>query len=102
LVEIAKERNIDYRPSAEALHALRDYCDRKGLENPLGGSGGPVVNNLVPPIYNPSEALSLPPSAHLPGAGELPNIPHVAPDSHYVPPPVTPGYGQGAYPGMIY
>jgi hypothetical protein len=35
LVEIAQERNIDYKPSNEALVALRDYCDRKGIENPL-------------------------------------------------------------------
>ncbi len=36
LVEIAKERNIDYKPSPEAIHQLNDYCDRKGLTNPLG------------------------------------------------------------------
>ena len=35
LVEIAQERNIDYKPSNEALVALRDYCDRKGIENPM-------------------------------------------------------------------
>jgi hypothetical protein len=35
LVEIAQERNIDYKPSNEALVALRDYCERKGIENPL-------------------------------------------------------------------
>ena len=35
LVEIAQERNFDYKPSNEALVALRDYCDRKGIENPL-------------------------------------------------------------------
>ena len=35
LVEIAQERNIDYKPSNEALEALRDYCDRKGIENPM-------------------------------------------------------------------
>jgi len=37
LIDIARERNIDYKPSAESLAALRDYCDRKGMENPLGG-----------------------------------------------------------------
>lgn len=35
LVEIAQERNIDYKPSAEAYMELNLYCDRKGLENPL-------------------------------------------------------------------
>lgn len=35
LVEIALERNIDYKPSSEAYMELNLYCDRKGLENPL-------------------------------------------------------------------
>jgi hypothetical protein len=56
LIEIAKERNIDYKPSSEALASLKDYCDRKGLENPLSGATGKhvVVDNLIPPPYNPS------------------------------------------------
>ena len=37
LIEIAKERNIDYKPSAEASIQFRDYIDRKGLINPLSG-----------------------------------------------------------------
>ena len=36
LVGIAKERNIDYKPSGEAMIALSSYCDRKGISNPLG------------------------------------------------------------------
>lgn len=35
LVEIAKDRNIDYKPSAEAYSELVSYCDRKGIPNPL-------------------------------------------------------------------
>ena len=35
LIEISQEKNIDYKPSNEAQVALRDYCDRKGIENPL-------------------------------------------------------------------
>ena len=35
LIEISQDKNIDYKPSNEALVALRDYCDRKGIENPL-------------------------------------------------------------------
>jgi vacuolar protein sorting-associated protein IST1 len=55
LVEIAQERNIDYKPSSEAMASLRDYCDRKGLENPLGSCGKkPIADNLIPPPYNPS------------------------------------------------
>lgn len=36
LVELAKERNIDYKPSAESMSYLNDYVDRKGIPNPLG------------------------------------------------------------------
>jgi vacuolar protein sorting-associated protein IST1 len=56
LIEIARERNIDYKPSSEAIAALRDYCDRKGMENPLGGSTSHhvVVDNMIPPPYNPN------------------------------------------------
>ena len=36
LVELAKERNINYIPSHESTIALNDYCERKGLTNPLG------------------------------------------------------------------
>ena len=55
LIDIARERNIDYKPSAESMAALRDYCDRKGMENPLGGSSHHVVvDNLIPPPYNPN------------------------------------------------
>jgi hypothetical protein len=34
LVEIAQERNFDYKPSNEALVALRDYCDRIDKSKP--------------------------------------------------------------------
>ena len=35
LVEIAQERNIDYKPSLDAATELNSYCDRKGVPNPL-------------------------------------------------------------------
>jgi len=35
LVELAKERNINYIPSTESTMALNEYCARKGLPNPL-------------------------------------------------------------------
>lgn len=35
LVEIAKEKGIDYKPSMEAYTELNSYCDRKGVVNPL-------------------------------------------------------------------
>lgn len=31
LVELAKERNISYTPSHEAVIVLNDYCLRKGI-----------------------------------------------------------------------
>lgn len=52
LVELAKERNIDYKPSAEAMASLSSYIDRKGIPTPLDpniGNSQPVQ----PPVYNP-------------------------------------------------
>ncbi len=61
-MEIAKEKNIDYKPSAEARMALREYCDLKGIENPTGKlPGKATLEGLVPPPYNPNEGLNLPP-----------------------------------------
>lgn len=31
LIEIANERNIDYKPSPESLIQLNDYCSRRGI-----------------------------------------------------------------------
>lgn len=35
LVEIAQERNIQYKPSLEANQELLSYVDRRGIPNPL-------------------------------------------------------------------
>jgi hypothetical protein len=35
LIEIAKERNIDYIPSSESVVALKDYVERKGIKSPM-------------------------------------------------------------------
>ena len=66
LVELAKERNIDYKPSAESLQNLNDYIDRKGLSNPLD-RGGPGSIPPQPPTYNPDPGFILPPPAYPPG-----------------------------------
>lgn len=50
LVELARERNIDYKPSAEASQNLMDYVDRKGLPNPLSDG---TRHQPIAPIYNP-------------------------------------------------
>eukprot|EP00347_Sterkiella_histriomuscorum_P016915 403351362 len=53
LVQLAKERNIDYTPSQEAQVILADYCLRKDIQNPLN-KGNPAVQNLNQlPVYNP-------------------------------------------------
>ena len=54
MIEIAQERNIKYQPSTEASVSLREYCDRKGIENPAFGKGSaPQVDLNMPPPYNP-------------------------------------------------
>lgn len=37
MVELAKERNINYIPSTESAIALADYCKLKDITNPLTG-----------------------------------------------------------------
>ena len=39
LVEISKERKIDYQPTMESYTELNSYCDRKGIPNPLHSDG---------------------------------------------------------------
>ena len=85
LIEIARERNIDYKPSNESIASLRDYCDRKGLENPLGKgqSNHVIVDNLIPPPYNPGMGMDM---------------------GHQMPPPINFGAGMPSYmpnPGMM-
>ena len=38
-MQIAKERNINYKPSPEAYSELMSYIDRRGIDNPYGGNG---------------------------------------------------------------
>lgn len=97
LVEIAKERNIDYKPSSEAKQALREYCDRKGIENPLGKDAHHVVvNDLIPPPYNPMGGMeyqipTLPPYG---GTGVPSGMPQEQTQNFIYPPgmPSHPGY----------
>lgn len=56
LIEIAKERNIEYKPSTDASYALNAYVDRKGIPHPLNLDtvNKNVVSNMnEPPQYNP-------------------------------------------------
>ena len=44
MVNLAKERNIDYTPTHESCQSLHAYCLRKGIPPPegVGGPDGPV------------------------------------------------------------
>lgn len=52
MVNLAKERNIDYTPTHESCQSLHAYCLRKGIPPPpgVGGVDGPV------PVYAPMPA----------------------------------------------
>ena len=73
LVEIAQERNIDYKPSVEAYTALNEYCDRKGIPNPLHSNGKKVeIPGMQAPQYNPMPPPTnfMPPPAYHPPPGD--------------------------------
>lgn len=40
LRQLAKERNINYQPSMDAMQALNHYLDFKGLSDPMDETGG--------------------------------------------------------------
>ena len=58
MVEIAKLKNIDYKPSAECAAALAMYADRIG-----GGAAPPIPEPM--PMYNPSALSDIPPGAQV-------------------------------------
>jgi hypothetical protein len=53
LVELAKERNIDYKPSSESMASFNDFLDRKGIPSPLDPHIGGASHPVQPPVYNP-------------------------------------------------
>ena len=61
LVEVARERNINYVPSPEARMALNSYLDRKGIPNPLDANQLNQVDQ-APPVYNPGQPVQPPPA----------------------------------------
>lgn len=36
MVQLAKEKNVEYIPSAASAEMMRAYCDRKGIPIPTG------------------------------------------------------------------
>lgn len=54
LRQLAKERNINYQPSQDAMTALCQYLDFKGLADPMDDTAG--APKVIPkPIYNPQQ-----------------------------------------------
>lgn len=51
MVNLAKERNIDYTPTHESCQSLHAYCLRKGIPPPegVGGPDGPVPQYVPQP-----------------------------------------------------
>jgi hypothetical protein len=67
LVNLAKERNIDYHPSHDSIQNLQAYCLRKNI--------APPINMANAPVYVPQPSpLSFPPAGG-PGYGGSGNLP---------------------------
>ena len=58
LVQLAKEKNIDYIPTAASVQAMHAYCLRKGIAPPKGmeaGSDAPIYAPMPGPmIFDPN------------------------------------------------
>ena len=69
MVQLAKERNIDYNPSNAAVQAVHAYCLRKGIPPPegLGGPDGPVPQYVPQPAPVDFAAMDQPPAGGPPG-----------------------------------
>lgn len=72
LCQLAKERNIDYKPTHESCQALHAYCLRKGIPAPegVGGPDGPVPTYAPQPLMNDFNAIDQPPN--MPPGGGVP------------------------------
>ena len=113
MIEIAKERNIDYKPTQEAYQALIEYCDRKGMPNPMTEGGAqPPMAAMPPPMYNPMagqpmggmpppmnpvmpppmDQTGMPPPAAFqpPPPMDMPPPAGMPPGAGYPPPPIVP------------
>lgn len=108
-MELAKERNIDYKPSVESAIQLSDYIDRKGIPSPL------TDNQMIatPPVYNPTQQNNFPPGPGGPdnGFNAGGNLPPFMPPGggmppgfglpQYMPPPPNNMPPPGQYPGYM-
>ena len=85
MVNLAKERNIDYTPTHESIVSMHAYCQRKGIPPPegVGGADGPVPQYVPQPAPVNFAAMDQPPAG-----GNMP------------PPGYNPGGGMGGAPGM--
>mmetsp|Transcript_19240 Transcript_19240/g.29500 ORF Transcript_19240/g.29500 Transcript_19240/m.29500 type:complete len:128 (-) Transcript_19240:321-704(-) len=80
MIQLAKERNIDYQPSYDMKLALNSYLDRKGIPDPLD------LERIPAQQYNPGQGFS---QEGQPPSGP-PNFPPGPP-----PPNMPPGGGDG-------
>lgn len=67
LVNLAKEKNVNYTPSMEMIGAIHSYCQRKMLPVPegLGGPDAPPVPTYQP--QPPIQPMQMPPQMPPPG-----------------------------------
>jgi len=69
MVNLAKERNIDYTPTHESCLSLHAYCLRKGIPPPegVGGADGPVPQYVPQPVAVDFASIDQPPVGGAPG-----------------------------------
>ena len=72
MVNLAKERNIEYTPSHESCQALGAYCLRKGIPPPhgVGGPDGPMPQYVPQPAPVNFNSVDLPPGQGMPPPGQ--------------------------------
>lgn len=88
LVQLAKEKNVDYIPSSTSAQAMHAYCLRKGIPPPGGvGVDAPVYAPMPDPMIVNIE---------MQGGQVPPGYPNPGPGAGGMPPPQNPGYGGGA------
>ena len=101
MVNLAKERNIDYTPTHESCQSLHAYCLRKGIPPPegVGGPDGPIPQYVPQPQVVDFNAVAGPSG---PPAGMPPQMPPPGGMGGMPPAGGMPGVGapQQSYPAM--
>ena len=105
MVNLAKERNIDYTPTHESCQSLHAYCLRKGIPPPegVGGADGPVPQYVPQPQVVDFNAMAQNQNGGPPAGGPPAGMPPQMPPPGGMPPAGgMPGGGAPpqSYPGM--